>query len=131
MVMIIKGKEKYLLLLFLLIGIFGCSGIKDVPEMKEVIDQFTDLSKRAAVLQKYGVPGVVPHELTLCAMTKPVVTKTEEKEGIVYYTLESTIEKCEYSPKSVGTVRIFTMGWKNQRIVSFVWGGPKGGKVEY
>jgi len=129
--MIIKGKEKYLLLLLLLIGIFGCSGIKDVPEMKEVINQFTDLSKRAAVLQKYGEPGVVPSELTLCDMTKPIVTKSEEKEGIVYYTLESTIEKCEYSPKSVGTVRIFVMGWKNQRIVKFVWGGLKGGKVEY
>jgi len=129
--MIIKGKEKYLLLLLLLIGIFGCSGIKDVPEMKEVINQFTDLSKRAAVLQKYGEPGVVPSELTLCDMTKPIVTKSEEKEGIVYYTLESTIEKCEYSPKSVGTVRIIVMGGKNQRIVKFVWGGPKGGKVEY
>jgi len=129
--MIIKGKGKYLLLLLLLIGMFGCSGIKDVPEMKEVIDQFTDLTKRAAVLQKYGEPGVVPNELTLCDMTKPVVTKTEEKEGIVYYTLESRIEKCEHSQVAAGTVRIFAMGWKNQRIVKFVWGGPKGGKVEY
>ncbi len=129
--MIIKGKKKYLLLLLLLVGILGWSAIKEVPEMKEVIKQFTNLSKRAAVLEKYGEPGVVPKELTKCAMTKPIVTKKVEKEGIVYYTMESTVEKCDCSPTAVGTTRIFTMGWKNKRIVSFEWGGPKSGKVEY
>ena len=58
-------------------------------------------------------------------------TKSEEKDGITYYTLESTVQKCEHSPAAVGTVRIFQMGWKNGKIVKFTWGGPKGGKVEY
>ena len=71
---------------FLLVGISGCSGPSVIPEMKEVIDNFTDRTKLAATLQKYGDPGVVPQELTLCDMAKPVVSKTEEKDGITYYT---------------------------------------------
>jgi hypothetical protein len=100
--------------------------------MKNVIDNFTDRAKLAALMQKYGEPGVVPPELTVCDMAKPVLSKAEEKDGITYYTLESRVEKCDqHSETAVGTVRIFAMGWKGGKIVKFVWGGPKGGKVEY
>ena len=120
------------LVAFLLVGISGCSGPSVIPEMKDVIDNFTDRTKLAATLQKYGDPGVVPQELTLCDMAKPVVSKTEEKDGITYYTVESRVEKCEeHSAAAEGTVRIFAMGWKGGKIVKFAWGGPKGGKVEY
>jgi len=120
------------LVAFLLVGISGCSGPSVIPEMKDVIDNFTDRTKLAATLQKYGDPGVVPQELTLCDMAKPVVSKTEEKDGITYYTLESRVEKCDqHSEAAVGTVRIFAMGWQSGKIAKFVWGGPKGGKVEY
>jgi hypothetical protein len=120
-----------LMILFLVGTLVGCSGPSVIPEMKEVIDNFTDRAKREAVLNKYGSPGVIPQELTLCDMAKPVISKTEEKEGVIYYTLESRVEKCEHSPAAVGTVRIFAVGWKNGKIAKFVWGGPKGGKVEY
>jgi len=126
-----KWRGKFLLLLLLLSGTLGFFGIKVSPEMKEVIDSFTNRAQRAAVFQKYGEPGIVPKELTLCDMTKPVVTKVSGKSGITYYTLESRVEKCENSPAADGTVRIFEMGWKNRKIVKFTWGGPKGGKVEY
>jgi len=120
------------LVTFLLVGILGCSGPSVIPEMKDVIDNFTDRTKLAATLQKYSEPGVVPQELTLCDMAKPVVSKAEEKEGITYYTLESRVEKCDqHSEAAVGTVRIFAMGWQSGKIAKFVWGGPKGGKVEY
>ncbi|HYA03021.1 MAG TPA: hypothetical protein VEI04_07885 [Syntrophobacteria bacterium] len=115
----------------LLVGVFGFFGPKVIPEMQNVIDNFPDRAKRAAILQKYGEPGVVPPELTFCDMAKPVVTKSEEKDGVTFYTLESGVEKCEHSEAAVGTVRIFAMGWKNGKIVKFEWGGPKGGKVEY
>ena len=82
------------LVAFLLVGILGCSGPSVIPEMKDVIDNFTDRAKRETVLNKYGAPGVVPQELTVCDMAKPVISKTEEKEGITYYTLESRVEKC-------------------------------------
>ena len=63
--------------------------------MKDVIDNFTDRAKRETVLNKYGAQGVVPQELTICDMSKPVLSKTEEKEGVTYYTLESRVEKCD------------------------------------
>jgi len=122
---------KGLLLAVLVAATFGFIGLKLIPEMKAVLDNFADRAKRAATFQQYGQAGVVPPELTLCDMAKPVVAKTEEKEGITYYTLESRVEKCENSPTAAGTVRIFTLGWKNGKIVAFAWEGPKGGKVEY
>ncbi|OPY09570.1 MAG: hypothetical protein A4E67_00791 [Syntrophaceae bacterium PtaB.Bin038] len=131
MATLIRRKRMLLLLLLSAGGLIGFFGPKVSPEMKEVIDQFSKLTQREVVLKKYAVPGVVPKELTQCDMTKPIVTKTEEKDGITYYTLESTVEKCEHSPAATGTVRIFQMGWKNGKIVKFSWGGPKGGKVEY
>jgi len=124
-------KGKILLLLLLVSGTLGFFGIKVSPEMKEVIKHFSNRAQLEAILQKYGEPGVVPKELTVCDMAKPVISKSEEKEGITYYTLESRVEKCEQSPAAVGTVRIFQMGWKSGKIVEFTWGGPKGGKVEY
>jgi hypothetical protein len=120
------------LVILFLAGTLGCSsGPSVIPEMKDVIDNFTDRAKRETVLNKYGSPGVVPQELTLCDMAKPVISKTEVKEGVTFYTLESRVEKCEHSPAAVGTVRIFAIGWKDGKIAKFVWGGPKGGKVEY
>ena len=127
----LEGKGTLILVLLLIGGLLGFFGPKVSPEMKEVMDRFADRSQREVVLQKYAEPGVVPKELTLCNMTKPIVTKSEEKDGITYYTLESTVEKCEHSPAAVGTVRIFLLGWKDRKIVKFSWGGPKGGKVEY
>jgi hypothetical protein len=115
----------------LLPALLGFFGGKVIPEMKEVIDNFTDRARLAEVLKKFGEPGVVPPELTVCDMAKPVVSKSEEKDGVVFYTLESRVEKCQESPAAVGTVRIFAMGWKGGKIVKFAWGGPKGGKVEY
>lgn len=126
------GMAASVLAAFLLAAILGCPGSQVTPEMQGVIDNFTDRAKLAALMQKYGEPGVVPPELTVCHMAKPVLSKTEEKDGITYYTLESRVEKCDqHSETAVGTVRIFAMGWKGGKIVKFVWGGPKGGKVEY
>jgi hypothetical protein len=132
MLRILHGKWRYILLAFLLPATVGFFGPKLIPEMKEVVDNFTDRAKLAATLQKYSNPGVVPPELTLCDMAKPVVSKTEERDGVTYYTLESRVEKCEqHSEAAVGTVRIFAMGWKDGKIVKFAWGGPKSGNVEY
>jgi len=131
MVKTAREKARYLLLIVLAIGTMGFFGPKLVPEMKELLDAFGNRVQRAAVLEKYGEQGVVPRELTMCDMTRPVVAASEEKDGITYYTLESRVEKCEHSEAAAGTVRIFVLGWKNGRIVGFAWGGPKGGKVEY
>jgi hypothetical protein len=127
----LREKRITLLLIILAVGSVGFFGPKLIPEMNELLDAFSNRAQRVAVLGKYGEPGVVPQELTICDMTKPVVTKSEEKDGLTYFTLESRIEKCEHSEAAAGTVRIFVLGWKGSKIVSFAWGGPKGGKVEH
>jgi hypothetical protein len=119
------------LLTLVVVCTLGCSTTAVTPEMTEVIDNFTNRAKCEAVLHKYDAQNLVPKELTVCDMAKPVVTKAEEKAGITYYTLEARVDKCDSSPAAVGTVRIFVLGWKNGKIEKFVWGGPKGGKVEY
>jgi len=131
MVKTLREKGRHLLLIMLAVGTAGFFGPKLIPEMNELLDAFSNRAQRSAVLEKYGEPGVVPRELTICEMAKPVVTKSEEKDGITYFTLESRVEKCEHSEAAAGTVRIFVLGWKGSKIVSFTWGGPKGGKVEY
>jgi hypothetical protein len=127
-----RGAAGLALSALLLVGVLGCPSSQVSSEMKDVIDNFTDRARRETVLNKYGAQGVVPQELTICDMSKPVLSKTEEKEGVTYYTLESRVDKCDqHSEAAVGTVRIFAIGWKGGKIVKFVWGGPKGGKVEY
>ncbi len=122
----------YLPVVFLLLPfLVALLGKKPIPPMQEVIDAFADRAQRAAVIAKYGDPGVVPAELGKCEMAKPVILKTEEQGGLTVYTVESRVEECTDSPAAKGTVRIFSLGWKDGRIRSFAWGGPKGGKVEY
>jgi hypothetical protein len=125
------GTAVCMIAVFLLAGILGCPSTQVTPGMQDVIDNFTDRVKRETVLNKYGAKGVVPQELTLCDMSKPVISKTEVKDGVTFYTLESRVDKCEHSPAAVGTVRVFAIGWKDGKIAKFVWGGPKSGKVEY
>jgi hypothetical protein len=127
------GVVPAILAAMLLVGVLGCSSgaPKVVPEMTDLIDNFVDKAHREAVLDKYGAHGAVPEELSACDMSKPIITKSEVKDGVSLYTLESRVEKCEHSPTAVGTTRIFTIGWKDGKIASFEWGGPKSGKVEY
>lgn len=126
------GPVLAILAALLLVGAFGCSGKpKVVAEMSDLIDNFIDKAHREAALDKYGAHGAVPEELSACDMSKPIITRSEVKDGVSYYTLESRVEKCEHSPTAVGTTRVFTIGWKDGRIASFEWGGPKSGKVEY
>lgn len=124
-------KRSYIVvpLMFLLIaGLFG-PGV--IPEMKEMLDAFGNQEKLATCIAKYAQPGVMPDALMLCNLAKPIITSTEEKENILYYTCEARVEKCPQSPNAVGTVRIFTIGWEDKKVVSFAWGGPKSGAVEY
>jgi hypothetical protein len=109
----------------------ACSGNDVTSKMNEVVGAFGNHEKLKSAIEKYAEPGVIPEALKLCDLGKPTITKTEQMGKQVVYTLEARVEKCEQSETAVGTIRIFKMGWENGKIVTFEWGGPKGGKVEY
>jgi hypothetical protein len=89
-----EAVRSFLVLLFLVCTL-GCSPSAVTPEMTEVIDSFTDRAKCSVVLHKYDAQSLVPQELTICDMAKPVVTKIEEKDGITFYTME--LESAKFS----------------------------------
>lgn len=109
----------------------ACFGNGVSSEMNEVAGAFGNHEKLKAAIEKYAEPGVIPEALKLCDLGKPNITKTEQLGNQVVYTLEAKVEKCEQSEAAVGTIRIFKMGWEKGKIVTFEWGGPKSGKVEY
>jgi hypothetical protein len=76
-------------------------------------------------VKKYSELGVAPDALTLCNLARPIITKTENKDNILYFTCGAKVEKCPQSPEAVGTVRIFKMGWEKGKIISIAFKGRK------
>ena len=122
--------KKICIIIPVLVFMVSC-GKSVIPEMQEFINAFEDSAKLESVVQKYAEPDVMPKEIKLCDLEKPLVTDTEKKDGRIYYTLESRVKECERSESAKGTTRVFSMGWEEGRIVDFKWMGPKSGKVEY
>ncbi len=124
---------KYLLKSAILITLltFACGSGNVIPEMKTFINSFGDKAKMEEVIKKYAEPEIIPEALKTCNLEKPIIKKTEKKDGAVIYTAESRVAECEKSETAVGTIRVFKIGWTKGRITSFEWQGPKSGKVEY
>lgn len=109
----------------------GCGG-PDVPEMKEFMNALGSPDQVAAIVEKYAAnPEIVPEALSTCNLGRPNITNTETHGDEVVFTVEAVVEKCDQSETAVGTIRVFNMGWKSGKIVSFEWQGPKSGNVEY
>ncbi|MEE4252913.1 MAG: hypothetical protein V2I50_02610 [Desulfuromusa sp.] len=109
----------------------GCSNSVS-PEMKEFMGALSSKEKIATVVNKYSsTSGVVPESLQACNLGASKITNTEKKGGTVLYTAEVTVDSCEKSETAAGTIRTFSIAWKDGKIVSFDWQGPKSGKVEY
>lgn len=123
---------KRLFVVLTLLLFFSACGTSVLPEMKEFTDAFGSKEKVAAVVDKYAAtPEIVPEALQTCELGTPKITSTEQKDGMVLYTAEATVESCDASETAIGTVRVFDIAWKDGKIVSFEWKGPKSGKVEY
>lgn len=117
--------------LTLLLFLSAC-GTSVLPEMQDFMSAFGSKEKVAAAVEKYaGSPEIVPDALKTCELGKPKITSTVEKDGMTLYTAEAKVESCDMSENAVGTIRVFDIAWKDGKIVSFEWKGPKSGKVEY
>jgi len=96
------------------------------------MEALSSKEKTAMVVNKYSsAPGTVPEALQACNLGMSKITNTDKNGATVLYTAEVTVESCEKSETAAGTVRTFDIGWKDEKIVSFDWKGPKSGKVEY
>ncbi|WP_321369305.1 hypothetical protein [uncultured Desulfuromusa sp.] len=123
--------RKILISLAICVFLAGCSN-SVTPEMKEFMGALSSKEKIAAVVNKYSAaPEVVPESLQACDLGASKITNTEKKGETILYTAEVTVDSCEKSETAAGTVRTFDIAWKNGKIVSFDWKGPKSGKVEY
>ena len=124
--------KKLLVGLMLTLFLVACGG-SVTPEMEEFLGAFGSQEQLTSVIEKYAAsPEIVPEALNACNLGKPLITNTEHKDdGTVVYSAEAKVEKCEKSENAVGTIRIFDIGWKDGKIVSFEWQGPKSGNVEY
>lgn len=124
--------KKFITFAAVVLFVINCGKQGVIPEMKEFVDAFGTKAKMDQVVKKYTVkPEIVPEAIQNCDLGKPNITKTEKKDGRIFYTAEAIVNKCEKSVTAIGTIRIFQIGWENGKIVSFEWLGPKGGKVEY
>lgn len=123
---------KRLFVALTLVLFLSACGTSVLPEMKEFMGAFGSKEKVTAVVEKYAAtPEIVPEALQTCDLGEPKITGTEKKDGVVVYTAEAKVESCDKSENAVGTVRVFDISWKDGKIVSFEWKGPKSGKVEY
>lgn len=98
-----------------------------IPEMKEFMAAFGSKANVEKVVKKYEEEGVVPIQLTRCLLEKPEIAKKVTRDGIHYYTVEAKVTDCDCMAKVEGSVRVFTLGWKDGKIVSFTWEGIKDG----
>lgn len=121
----------FILVMFMIGLLAGCEKNNENPGMDEFLNAFGNKDKLTSVIKKYALPEIVPDALQACDLEKPIIKKTEKKEGITYYSAEATVRDCEQTENAKGTIRMFTIGWKENKIVKFSWGGPKSGKVEY
>ena len=123
--------KKLLLVMTFIIFLASC-GSSDVPEMNEFMNALSSQEKTQTVAAKYSATqGIVPEALSSCHLGSSKITNTEKKNGTVVFTVEVVVDRCEKSETAVGTVRIFDIAWKDGKIISFNWKGPKSGKVEY
>jgi hypothetical protein len=123
--------KTFLTSLVICLFLAGCSN-SVTPEMKEFMGALNSKEKIAMVVNKYSsAPGIVPEALQTCNLGASKITNTDKKNGTILYTAEVMVESCEKSETAAGTVRTFDVGWKDGKIVSFEWKGPKSGKVEY
>jgi ketosteroid isomerase-like protein len=123
---------KMLLIGMTLIVFLASCGTSDVPEMEEFMSALSSQEKTQIVANEYSATqGIIPEALWGCHLGSSRITNTEEKSDTVVFTVEVVVDRCEKSETAVGTVRTFDIAWKDGKVISFDWKGPKSGKVEY
>lgn len=77
-----------------------------------------------AALKKYCDPGIIRQAMGLLVIKDPYVVKTETKGPVVTYTVEGrTVGTSSEIPSDV--VQVYRVSWRNAKVVSLEFMGPK------
>jgi len=95
-----------------------------IPQMRECMRSHGSPVEYEAALKKYCEPGIIRQAMGLLVIKDPYVVKTEMKGPVITYTVEGrTVSTSSEIPTDV--VQVYRVSWKNARVVSLEFLGPK------
>jgi hypothetical protein len=95
-----------------------------IPQMRECMRAHGSPAEYEAVLKKYCAPGIIRQAMGLLVIKEPYVVNTEKKGPVITYTVEGrTVATSSEIPSDV--VQVYRVSWKDGRVVSLEFLGPK------
>ncbi len=95
-----------------------------IPEMRECMQAHGSPAQYEAALKKYCDNGIICQAMSLLVIKEPYVVNTEKKGQVVTYTVEGrTVGTSSEIPSDV--IQIYRVSWKNSKIISLEFLGPK------
>jgi hypothetical protein len=92
--------------------------------MRECLRAHGSPAEYEAVLKKYCDPGIIRQAMGLLVIKDPYVVKTEKRGPVITYTVEGrTVVTSSEIPSDV--LQVYRVRWKNARMVSLEFLGPK------
>lgn len=97
-----------------------------IPQMRECMRAHGSPAEYEAALKKYCDPGIIRQAMGLLVIKDPYVVRTETKGPVITYTVEGrTVGTSGEIPSDV--VQLYRVSWKDARVVSLEFLGPKKG----
>jgi hypothetical protein len=95
-----------------------------IPQMRECMRSHGSPAQYEAVLKKYCDPGIIRQAMGLLVIKEPYVVNTETNGPVTTYTVEGrTVGTSSEIPSD--TVQVYRVSWRNAKIVSLEFLGPK------
>ncbi|MFO7707336.1 MAG: hypothetical protein R6V84_04120 [Desulfobacterales bacterium] len=95
-----------------------------IPQMRECMRAHGSPAEYEAALKKYCDPGIIRQAMGLLVIKDPYVVQTETKGPVVTYTVEGrTVGTSSEIPSDV--VQVYRVSWRNAKVVSLEFLGPK------
>lgn len=95
-----------------------------LPQMRECMRSHGSPAEYEAVLKKYCDPGIIRQAMGLLVIKEPYVVNTETNGPVTTYTVEGrTVGTSSEIPSDV--VQVYRVSWRNAKIISIEFLGPK------
>jgi len=119
-----KFRLSLMAVLFVVITATSVCAVDVIPEMRECMRSHGSQAEYLPVISKYADPGIVRQAMGLLILREPYVTKAEERDGTVCYTVEGiTVGTSSELPSDI--VQVYEACWKDGRVVGLKFYGAK------